>query len=68
MASLLFFGVALCGILDTSSSNHIIYNNGTHDFAPTVLLISLDGVVNNDLDLSVTPVLSRMGKVYTKEL
>ncbi|CEI95512.1 hypothetical protein RMCBS344292_09696 [Rhizopus microsporus] len=62
MASLLFFGVALYGILDTSSSNHIIYNNGTHDFAPTVLLISLDGVVNNDLDLSVTPVLSRMAK------
>jgi hypothetical protein len=68
MASLLFFGVALYGILDTSNSNHVIYNNGTHDFAPTVLLISLDGVVNNDLDLSVTPVLSRMGKVYTEEL
>lgn len=37
------------------------YSNGTHDFAPTVIFISLDGVVNHDLDLHLTPVLSGIG-------
>ncbi|KAI9490532.1 alkaline-phosphatase-like protein [Zychaea mexicana] len=30
-------------------------NNGTHAFNPTMILISLDGVVNHDLDLFLTP-------------
>lgn len=37
------------------------YSNGTHEFAPTVIFISLDGVVNHDLDLHLTPVLSGIG-------
>ncbi|KAI9247514.1 alkaline-phosphatase-like protein [Phascolomyces articulosus] len=32
-----------------------MYNNGTHPYNPTIILISLDGVVNHDLDLFLTP-------------
>ncbi|ORX58772.1 type I phosphodiesterase/nucleotide pyrophosphatase/phosphate transferase [Hesseltinella vesiculosa] len=37
-----------------------MYNNGTHDYHPTVILISLDGVVSHDLVLHVTPHLSSL--------
>ncbi|KAI9304857.1 alkaline-phosphatase-like protein [Cunninghamella echinulata] len=37
-----------------------VYNNGTHNFNPTVIFISLDGVVNHDLDLSLTPHLTEI--------
>ncbi|KAI8336661.1 alkaline-phosphatase-like protein [Chlamydoabsidia padenii] len=40
--------------------NGALYNNGTHDYQPTVILISLDGVVNHDLDLHLTPHLSEL--------
>ncbi|KAI9482860.1 MAG: alkaline-phosphatase-like protein [Benjaminiella poitrasii] len=42
------------------------YFNGTHDFAPTVILISLDGTVNHDLSLHLTPVLSEMAQEGVK--
>ncbi|KAI7848101.1 alkaline-phosphatase-like protein [Circinella umbellata] len=32
-----------------------MYTNGTHPYNPTMILISLDGVVNHDLDLFLTP-------------
>ncbi|KAI8972779.1 alkaline-phosphatase-like protein [Pilobolus umbonatus] len=37
-----------------------LLSNGTHTFSSTVILISLDGVVNHDLDLHITPELSRI--------
>lgn len=61
LASLLFGGVVVYGL--TNPDEEIpTYHNGTHEFAPTVIFISLDGVVNHDLDLHVTPVLSQIGK------
>ncbi|KAI9311575.1 alkaline-phosphatase-like protein [Dichotomocladium elegans] len=39
-----------------------VFNNGTHDFRPTVILISLDGTVNHDLDISVTPHMNSMAE------
>ncbi|ORZ17724.1 alkaline-phosphatase-like protein [Absidia repens] len=44
----------------------VIYNNGTHDFQPSVIFISLDGVVNHDLDLSLTPHLSHIADTGTR--
>lgn len=62
-ACLLTVGVIFCGIFEKIEKDDTpIYNNGSHTFLPTVLLISLDGVVNHDLDLFVTPVLSQMAK------
>jgi hypothetical protein len=60
LATILVVGVIGHSLL---SGNEIplVYNNGTHEFMPTVILISLDGVVSHDLDLGVTPVLSKMG-------
>lgn len=39
-----------------------LYNNGTHDFASTVILISLDGFRRDYLDRNVTPNLAHFGK------
>ncbi|KAI8375924.1 alkaline-phosphatase-like protein [Radiomyces spectabilis] len=57
-------GVATVAVVQSRPTQPlpIIYNNGTHDFHPTVIFISLDGVVNHDLDLSITPHLSRLAK------
>ncbi|KAI8142513.1 alkaline-phosphatase-like protein [Fennellomyces sp. T-0311] len=41
-----------------AKSHRRMYHNGTHAFNPTVILISLDGVVNHDLDLHLTPHMS----------
>ncbi|CAO3633701.1 unnamed protein product [Cunninghamella blakesleeana] len=43
-----------------------IYHNGTHNFNPTVIFISLDGVVNHDLDLSLTPYLTELADTGTR--
>ncbi|KAI8060029.1 alkaline-phosphatase-like protein [Gongronella butleri] len=56
----LFASAVTCVYLPSSSGTRRVYNNGTHDFYPTVFLISLDGVVNHDLDLHVTPHLSKL--------
>ena len=45
-----------------TKSHHKRLHNGTHIFNPTVILISLDGVVNHDLDLHLTPHMSDIGK------
>lgn len=60
MASLLFSGVIVYGLTDQDEQP--AFNNGTHAFAPTVIFISLDGTVNQDLEFHITPVLSKMGK------
>lgn len=39
-----------------------LYNNGTDDFASTVVLISLDGFRPDYLERSVTPNLNQFGK------
>jgi hypothetical protein len=39
-----------------------ILNNGTNDFRQTLVMISLDGTVNDYLDLGVTPNLDAIGK------
>ena len=39
-----------------------MYTNGTHPYNPTMILISLDGVVNHDLDLFLTPHMTAIGK------
>lgn len=62
LASVLFGGVVVYGLLTPDSDTGPLYNNGTHSFAPTVIFISLDGVVNHDLDLHLTPILSQIGK------
>ncbi|KAG1143485.1 hypothetical protein G6F37_007510 [Rhizopus arrhizus] len=65
IGSLLTVGVIFYWILNVSGlpvDNEPIYNNGSHLFAPTVLFVSLDGVVNHDLDLFITPVLTQMAK------
>lgn len=59
MATLLFGGVFIYGL--TTSDEQPAFNNGTHTFAPTVIFISLDGTVNQDLEFHITPVLSEMG-------
>lgn len=59
---MLFIGVAAYG-LTNSNEEAPTYNNGTHEFAPTVIFISLDGVVNHDLDLHLTPVMAQIGRV-----
>lgn len=63
LAGLLTLSLMVYSVSNVSqaASTHI-YHNGSHIFAPTVVFISLDGVVNQDLDLSVTPMLSQMGK------
>ncbi|CAO3639907.1 unnamed protein product [Mucor hiemalis] len=65
LASLLFGGVMAYGLI-TSDEDIPTYNNGTHEFAPTVIFISLDGVVNHDLDLHLTPVLSQIAEEGTR--
>lgn len=60
MASLLFSGVLIYNL--TTTDDQASFNNGTHAFAPTVIFISLDGTVNQDLEFHITPVLSEMGK------
>lgn len=60
MASLLFGGVFVYG-LAVPDEQQPAFNNGTHVFAPTVIFISLDGTVNQDLEFHITPVLSEMG-------
>lgn len=62
LASVLFGGVLVQGLL-IGQEQEPIYSNGTHSFAPTVIFISLDGVVSHDLDLHITPVLSEIGKL-----
>lgn len=52
----------LCAQLPWKEEQEPIYSNGTHEFRSTVILISLDGVVNNDLDLALTPYMSQLGK------
>ncbi|GAN09087.1 nucleotide pyrophosphatase [Mucor ambiguus] len=59
MASLLLSGVFVYG-LTVSDEQQPAFNNGTHAFAPTVIFISLDGTVNQDLEFHITPVLSEM--------
>ncbi|KAG0173780.1 hypothetical protein DFQ29_007757 [Apophysomyces sp. BC1021] len=44
-----------------TGDHNVVFNNGTHDFYPTVVLISLDGVINHDLDLHRTPYLTDEG-------
>ncbi|KAI8888638.1 Phosphodiest-domain-containing protein [Backusella circina FSU 941] len=66
LATILVLGVMAYGLLSTNEIPPLVYNNGTHEFMPTVLFISLDGVVNHDLDLGVTPILSKMGKQGSK--
>ncbi|RCI05943.1 hypothetical protein CU098_012081 [Rhizopus stolonifer] len=63
LAGLLTLSLMVYSVSNVSqaASTHI-YHNGSHIFAPTVVFISLDGVVNQDLDLSVTPMLSQMAK------
>ena len=39
-----------------------ILNNGTHDFRQTLIMISLDGTVNDYLDRGITPNLDAIGK------
>ncbi|KAI8088064.1 uncharacterized protein B0P05DRAFT_355982 [Gilbertella persicaria] len=58
LISLVIGGVFTYGLV--TKSQEPLYHNGTHAFAPTVIFISLDGVVNHDLDLHVTPVLDRL--------
>lgn len=67
IGSLLTVGVIFYWILNVSGlpiDHEPIYNNGSHLFAPTVLFVSLDGVVNHDLDLFITPVLTQMGIIF----
>ena len=59
IVSILFSGAIVYGL--TTKEQKTLYNNGTHTFAPTVIFISLDGVVNHDLDLHVTPTLTQLG-------
>lgn len=61
MASLLFGGIVIYSL--TATDDQPTFNNGTHAFAPTVIFISLDGTVNQDLEFHITPVLSEMGKI-----
>jgi hypothetical protein len=61
LATVLFGGVLLYGLVTPNKDSGPLYSNGTHSFAPTVIFISLDGVVNHDLDLHLTPVLSQIG-------
>lgn len=58
---MLFSGVLVNGLV-TRDEESPKYSNGTHVFAPTVIFISLDGVVNHDLDLYITPELTGIGK------
>ncbi|GAA5808176.1 hypothetical protein MFLAVUS_001561 [Mucor flavus] len=58
LATLLLGGVMVNGLVTGDEEQGPTYSNGTHEFAPTVIFISLDGVVNHDLDLHLTPVLS----------
>lgn len=44
-----------------------LYFNGTHQFAPTLILISLDGFRNDYLDRNVTPHLSQFGKLFISD-
>lgn len=64
MLVLYFAGVAWSYTAgQTKHGKHdIVYNNGTHDYYPTIVMISLDGVVNHDLDLSMTPNLKDLGE------
>ncbi|SAL97419.1 hypothetical protein [Absidia glauca] len=56
----LVYAMWCVGFLRGASAATAPYNNGTHDFQPTVIFISLDGVVNHDLDLHLTPHLSHI--------
>lgn len=62
MATVLLSGVLVYGLV--IENEEPTFNNGTHAFGPTVIFISLDGVVNHDLDLHVTPVLSQLGRLF----
>ncbi|KAI7870263.1 alkaline-phosphatase-like protein [Spinellus fusiger] len=61
MTILLLVGVASALVLP-KTSEQVEYNNGTHIYKPTVILISLDGVVNQDLYMSMTPQLDQIAK------
>lgn len=41
-----------------------VYNNGTVDFATTVILISIDGFRPDYLERGVTPNLNQFGKFH----
>ncbi|KAI9008765.1 alkaline-phosphatase-like protein [Phycomyces nitens] len=58
---MVFLGVVAGGFV-ASDGKDTVYNNGTHGFNPTVIFISLDGVVNHDLHLSITPHISQLAK------
>ncbi|KAI8327469.1 alkaline-phosphatase-like protein [Choanephora cucurbitarum] len=60
IVSILFSGAIVYGL--TTKEQKTLYNNGTHTFAPTVIFVSLDGVVNHDLDLHVTPTLTQLAE------
>jgi hypothetical protein len=65
IASVLFGGVIVYGLV-IEYDEEPTFNNGTHTFGPTVIFISLDGVVNHDLGLHVTPVLSQLGRFISE--
>jgi hypothetical protein len=54
--------VASSQVFDADEQTTPLYSNGTHTFAPTVIFISLDGTVNHDLDLDITPNLRELGQ------
>ncbi|KAI8992157.1 alkaline-phosphatase-like protein [Mycotypha africana] len=63
VACILFIsGAALGHRINDDDNKEPRWSNGTHTFAPTVILISLDGVVNHDLQLHRTPVLTQIGR------
>ncbi|KAI7903852.1 alkaline-phosphatase-like protein [Cokeromyces recurvatus] len=66
IATILVSSVIVYGLVVPQHTMEPRYSNGTHIFAPTVILISLDGTVNHDLDLHVTPVLSQMAQEGVK--
>ncbi|KAL0081994.1 alkaline-phosphatase-like protein, partial [Phycomyces blakesleeanus] len=58
---MILMGVFVGGFVARAEQD-TVYNNGTHGYNPTVIFISLDGVVNHDLHLSITPHISQLAK------